>query len=126
MRRAVSLSALLLAAVIIVVSRQPAQTPLPPDSKAKHPPPAVARPPTELVVRVLDVGQGDATLIENGGSRVLIDGGPDEKRFGHLLDSLNLNGQTFDVVILTHQHADHLVGLRALFEKKRHITVRYF
>ncbi len=80
----------------------------------------------ELVIRVLDVGQGDATLIENGGSRVLIDGGPDEKRFGFLLDSLDLNGQTFDVVILTHQHADHLVGLRALFEKKRHIVVRYF
>jgi competence protein ComEC len=80
----------------------------------------------ELTVRVLDVGQGDATLIENGGSRVLIDGGPDEHRLGELLDSLDLNGQTFDVVILTHQHADHLVGLRALFEKKRHITVRYF
>lgn len=80
----------------------------------------------ELVVRVLDVGQGDATLIENGGSRVLIDGGPDEKRFGDLLDSLDLNGATFDVVVLTHQHADHLVGLRALFESKRHIKVRYF
>jgi competence protein ComEC len=79
-----------------------------------------------LLVRVLDVGQGDATLIENGGSRVLIDGGPDEHRLGALLDSLDLNGQTFDVVILTHQHADHLVGLRALFEKKRHVAVRYF
>ena len=44
--------------------------------------------PNELVVRVLDVGQGDATLIENGGSRVLIDGGPDVKRMGELLDSL--------------------------------------
>jgi len=79
----------------------------------------------ELVVRVLDVGQGDATLIENGGSRVLIDGGPDVHRFGHLLDSLHLNNTTFDVVILSHQHADHLVGLRALFESRRHIKVRY-
>jgi competence protein ComEC len=81
---------------------------------------------SELVVRVLDVGQGDATLIENGGSRVLIDGGPDQHRFEKLLDSLQLNGTTFDVVILSHQHADHLVGLRALFESKRNITVRYF
>ncbi len=79
-----------------------------------------------LVVRVLDVGQGDATLIENGGSRVLIDGGPDESRMGELLDSLHLNDSTFDVVILSHQHADHLIGLRALFESRRHITVRYF
>ena len=87
---------------------------------------AAPRGGSELVVRVLDVGQGDATLIENGGSRVLIDGGPDARRFGQLLDSLHLDDSTFDVVILSHQHADHLVGLRALFESRRHIKVRYF
>ena len=80
----------------------------------------------ELVVRVLDVGQGDATLIENGGSRVLIDGGPTVERMRRLLDSLDLNDSTIDVVLLTHQHADHLMGLRALFESSRHIRVRYF
>lgn len=79
-----------------------------------------------LVVRALDVGQGDATLIQNGTSTVLIDGGPDTARFGHLLDSLHLNGTTIDVVILTHQHADHLVGLRDLFDTARHIALRYF
>ena len=88
--------------------------------------PAVSGSPSKLVVRVLDVGQGDATLIENGGSRVLIDGGPDVRRFERLLDSLHLNNSTFDVVILSHQHADHLIGLRALFESRRHIKVRYF
>jgi competence protein ComEC len=89
----------------------------------------LAAPPadsTELVVRVLDVGQGDAILIENGGSRVLIDGGPARSRLGHLLDSLHLNDSTFDVVILTHPHADHLVGLRELFQTHRHIKVRFF
>jgi len=75
---------------------------------------------------VLDVGQGDATLIENGGSRVLIDGGPLAPRLGYLLDSLGLNDSTFDVVILTHPHADHLIGLRELFNSSRHITVRFF
>ena len=79
-----------------------------------------------LVVRVLDVGQGDATLIENGSSRVLIDGGPETRRMSELLDSLQLDGKTIDVVILTHQHADHLVGLRALFDSRRAIKVRYF
>jgi competence protein ComEC len=82
--------------------------------------------PAPVVIKILDVGQGDATLIENGTSRVLIDGGPEESRFGALLDSLHLNGTTFDVVILTHQHADHLIGLRALFESRRRIRVRYF
>jgi len=85
-----------------------------------------APPSAELVVRVLDVGQGDATLIENGGSRVLIDGGPEQSRLGQLLDSLGLNDSTFDVVILTHPHADHLVGLRELFSGHRHIAVRFF
>ncbi|HEY4303673.1 MAG TPA: MBL fold metallo-hydrolase [Gemmatimonadaceae bacterium] len=87
---------------------------------------AAQTPKSKLTVRVLDVGQGDATLIENGGSRVLIDGGPESSRLGQLLDSLHLNDSTFDVVILSHLHADHLVGLRALFESRRHIKVRFF
>ncbi|HEU0013591.1 MAG TPA: lamin tail domain-containing protein [Longimicrobium sp.] len=81
---------------------------------------------SELVVRVLDVGQGDANLITNGTSTVLIDGGPSESRMGALLDSLGLNGTTIDVVILSHQHADHLAGLQELFRASRNITVRYF
>jgi competence protein ComEC len=101
------------APVVVGAPRQPAQA-------------VYSAPNAELVVQVLDVGQGDATLITNGTSRVLIDGGPDTARFGHLLDSLGLNGATFDVVILTHQHADHLMGLRDLFDTGRRITVRYF
>ena len=54
----------------------------------------------ELIVRVLDIGQGDATYIRNGSSRVIIDGGPDTAEFGRYLDSLNLNNSTIDVVIL--------------------------
>ena len=36
----------------------------------------------ELIVRLLDVGQGDATYIRNGSSKVIIDGGPDSVAFG--------------------------------------------
>jgi len=80
----------------------------------------------ELIVRVLDIGQGDATYIRNGSSRVFIDGGPDTVMFGRYLDSLNLNNSTIDVVILSHQHLDHYSGLRELFKTSRHIHVRYF
>ena len=38
----------------------------------------------ELIIRLLDIGQGDATYIRNGSSRVIIDGGPDSARFGSL------------------------------------------
>ncbi|MBW3571896.1 MAG: lamin tail domain-containing protein [Gemmatimonadetes bacterium] len=81
---------------------------------------------SELVVRVLDIGQGDANLITNGTSKVIIDGGPDSVRFGVLLDSLGLNNTTIDVVILSHEHYDHHSGLRELFRASRNITVRYF
>jgi competence protein ComEC len=80
----------------------------------------------ELIVRLLDVGQGDATYIRNGASRVIIDGGPDPATFGRYLDSLRLNNSTIDVVILSHQHLDHYSGLRELFRTSRHIRVRYF
>ena len=81
---------------------------------------------SELVVRVLDIGQGDATLVTNGTSRVLIDGGPDTLRMGKLLDSLSLNNTTIDVVVLSHPHYDHHAGLRELFRASRGITVRFF
>ena len=90
-----------------------------------EPGPAV-RAPRELVVRLLDVGQGDAILIQNGASTVLVDGGPNPAALGLHLDALGLNNGTIDAVILTHAHADHYQGLRELFATRRHITVRYF
>ncbi len=80
----------------------------------------------ELIIRLLNVGQGDATYIRNGASRVLIDGGPDPAILGRFLDSLRLNGSTIDVVILSHQHLDHYSGLTELFRTSRHIRIRYF
>lgn len=87
---------------------------------------AQAPPPQELIVRILDVGQGDAILIQNGGSTVLVDGGPNPKLLGRRLDALGLRGVTLDAVILTHAHSDHYMGLRELFAARRHTTVRYF
>jgi len=91
-----------------------------------HTPPPIDDTAPAVTVRVLDVGQGDATYVHNGASRVLIDGGPDPARLGELLDSLGLDGSTLDAVILSHAHADHYAGLAALFESRRHIRVRMF
>ena len=96
----------------------------PPGASAPTPLGPAARDST-LTIRVLDVGQGDAIVVENGGSRVLIDGGPDNVRFGRLLDQLGISGSTVDAVILTHEHYDHYSGLRELFRSRRGVSVRY-
>jgi len=72
-------------------------------------------------VTVLDVGQGDAILIEgSSGGRVLVDGGPDPDRLRVLLDArLPAWDRRLDVVVLTHPHEDHAAGLVGLVGRYR-------
>lgn len=76
--------------------------------------------PSSTAVRVvaLDVGQGDAYLVEVGGARALIDGGPDGTR---VLEELSATlppwERRIDVVALTHAHTDHGAGLLAVLER---------
>jgi competence protein ComEC len=69
-------------------------------------------------VLALDVGQGDAYLVDVGDALALIDGGPDPAR---LLDQLGATlppwHRRIDVVVLTHAHADHGAGLIAVLER---------
>ncbi len=69
-------------------------------------------------VRALDVGQGDAFLLELGGAVVLVDGGPDPGRLLALLGSSLAPWQRrIDLVVLTHAHQDHGAGLLAVFDR---------
>lgn len=69
-------------------------------------------------VRALDVGQGDAYLVEFDGRTLLIDGGPDPKRLlAQLGTSLPPWTRRIDVVALTHAHADHANGLISVLER---------
>lgn len=62
---------------------------------------------------VLDVGQGDAVLLSGGpGNIALVDGGPDPVTLIENLDEYRVNA--LDLVVLTHAHADHALGLTAL------------
>ena len=64
-------------------------------------------------ITVLDVGQGDAILLETRtGARMLIDGGPDPDRMLLALDArIPPWDRRLDVVVLTHPHEDHVAGL---------------
>jgi competence protein ComEC len=68
---------------------------------------------TTLKVFYLNIGQGDATLIEApNGNQVLIDGGPtDNKVLTELGAVLSPLDHDIDVVIATHPDADHVGGL---------------
>jgi competence protein ComEC len=75
-------------------------------------------PPTGIRVRALDVGQGDAFLVEFDGRTLLIDGGPDPSRLlAELGASLPPWTRRIDVVALTHAHADHADGLIGVLER---------
>lgn len=65
-----------------------------------------------LKIHFFDIGQGDSIFIEApNGNQVLIDGGPDGTILQKLGEVMSFYDRDIDVVIATHPHADHIVGL---------------
>ena len=66
----------------------------------------------ELTVSFLDVGQGDAILIQEGSKQILIDGGPNGQvlleKLGKYVPFWDRN---IEVIIATHPDQDHIDGL---------------
>lgn len=75
----------------------------------------------QVVVKVLDIGQGDAILIRSGGQITLIDSGDTPAR-DKLVSYIKQEGITvIDKLLLTHPHNDHIGGVAAIFD---HFTVK--
>jgi len=74
----------------------------------------------ETRVVFLDVGQGDAILISQGGNQILIDGGRNGKT---LLAGISRHipfwDRTIETVVATHPDADHIGGFPELFGRYR-------
>ncbi len=73
-------------------------------------------PPGRLTVRFLDVGQGDATLIQHpDGTAVLFDGGPPEAGVARLLRKAGV--ERLAVLVATHASRDHHGGLAEVLRR---------
>jgi competence protein ComEC len=72
---------------------------------------AIARPPVRgLRVSVLDVGQGDAILLQPAGSApVLVDAGPTEDGISAMLRSAGVDA--LGALVVTHDQSDHAGGV---------------
>jgi competence protein ComEC len=67
--------------------------------------------PTGFHITSLDIGQGDAELIQfRDGEKMLVDCGPDKKVLERLGAHLSSNDRTIDYLLITHPHLDHYGG----------------
>ncbi len=74
-------------------------------------------PPDALTVRFLDVGQGDATLVQHpDGTAILFDGGPPEAGIARLLRRAGV--ERLALVVATHASRDHHGGLAAVLAER--------
>jgi len=76
-------------------------------------------PDDRLHVTFLDVGQGDAILIQTPNHQnILIDGGPDPQKINlELSKKLSFWDRTIDLVISTQPQADHVTGLVEVLQR---------
>ena len=74
----------------------------------------------DLKITMLNVGQGDAFLIQTKTQNILIDTSDQDER-SKLVSELDKAGvDTFDKIILTHPHADHIGGLEKLLKDSKY------
>lgn len=75
---------------------------------------------SSLKITMLNVGQGDSILIQTSKQNILIDTSDVDER-SKLVSELDKAGvTTFDKVVLTHPHADHIGGMEKLLKDKKY------
>ena len=87
---------------------------------------AATMPDDNLHISFLDVGQGDAILIQWGSQQVLVDGGPSPQAIALALGKkMPFWDRTIELVVLTHPSADHVTGLVEVLNRYRVRQVLY-
>ena len=105
---------------------EPVQTPVPSPTEAPSPTPDVSagEDVQNLTVHFINVGQGDAILIQTPGNRTMLIDGGDKGAGPRLVAYLTAVGvDTVDVMVATHPHADHIGGLISVLSPGSGIAV---
>lgn len=66
--------------------------------------------------------KGNATFIEAGATRILIDAGFSGKELEHRLSQIGVEAQSLSGILVTHEHSDHVRGV-AVFSRRFKIPV---
>jgi competence protein ComEC len=80
-------------------------------------PGAASTPPTGLRITFLDVGQGDAVLLETRRTRVLVDQGPPDADVAGQLARMGV--RSLSAIVLTHPQRDHVGGAADVIRRIR-------
>ncbi|EKD49258.1 MAG: hypothetical protein ACD_63C00207G0001 [uncultured bacterium] len=68
-------------------------------------------------VTFFDIGQGDSALIRKGSVQVVIDGGDNSRVIEELGERMPPWDHKIEMIILSHPHFDHFVGLIDIFQR---------
>lgn len=79
--------------------------------------------PSSIKITFLDVGQGDAIHIQTPNTHIMIDGGPSYDVDQYINSIFKFTPCNIDLIVLTHPHLDHLVGLSRII---KHCTYNLF
>ena len=60
---------------------------------------------------------GNSLFVENNNTKILIDAGVSGKKVVEALDSINVNPEEIDAILVTHEHSDHVQSIGTLSKK---------
>lgn len=66
--------------------------------------------------------KGNSIFISNGNAKILVDAGVSAKRLDESLMDIGENGDDISAIFITHEHSDHIKGIR-VFATKHNIPV---
>lgn len=71
-----------------------------------------------MKIKIIASGsKGNSTFIESGNTKILIDAGVNFSRIKDTLESINVDPNTLDGIIVSHTHSDHIGGLSSVIKK---------